>query len=230
MADVDTFASSLVINLAETKPASAAVVAGLAGAVILGMSANEAIVWGSTTALGVSLGDAVLTTAGYNTQVQTYTFPDFGGYTPVNRSQRLCFSSAMNQSQVGMYFQRASDSALFWNPNVDFGKYGNLVLSTPRGIWNLNGDQAWTAFDQEQGNRCEERWDMREIPSNQSAPDFNGTSMQVWASVPGDQSKNTAPTCATDDQHRFWDVTNQKIIYFDPNSQRLVETPMLGAN
>lgn len=158
----------------------------------------------------------------------TYTFPDFGGYTPVNRSQRLCFSSAMSQSQVGMYFQRSSDGALFWNPNVDFGKYGNLVLSTPRGIWNLNGDQAWTAFDQEQGNRCEQRWDMREIPANQGAPDFNGTSMQVWASVPGDQSKNTAPTCATDDQHRFWDVTNQKIIYFDPNSQKLVETPMLG--
>lgn len=80
MADVDTFASSLVINLAETKPASAAVVAGLAGAVILGMSANEAIVWGSTTALGVSLGDAVLTTAGYNTQVQTYFGKHFASY------------------------------------------------------------------------------------------------------------------------------------------------------
>lgn len=80
MADVETFAQSLVINLAETKPASAAIVAGVAGALVLGMSGNEAIVWGSTTALGVSLGDVVLTTAGYNTDVRTYFGKHFASY------------------------------------------------------------------------------------------------------------------------------------------------------
>lgn len=80
MADVDNFASSLIINLAEAKPAAAAAVAGISGALVLGMSGNEAIVWGATTALGVSLGDAVLTGAGYNTQVQTYFGKHFSSY------------------------------------------------------------------------------------------------------------------------------------------------------
>jgi hypothetical protein len=160
---------------------------------------------------------------------ETYTFPDFGGYTPVNRSSRLCFSSAMDQPDVGMYFKKDSDGSLYWNPNVDFGSYGDKVSPDPKwGLWNLNGDNEWTEFGQSTGDHCQQQYSLRQIPPGNGPPDFTKPALLIWTSSVNTVSLKTPGTCATTELQRFWQPSQEKIIYFDPNDKQLVETPMLG--
>lgn len=64
--------SNVLITLVEAKPVMAAATAGLASTFLLGLSAQEAIVFGGTCALGVSLGDTLLTSTGFLSDTRTY--------------------------------------------------------------------------------------------------------------------------------------------------------------
>ena len=72
--------TSVLLSLVEAKPVMAATVGGIASAVVLGLGGNEAIVFGGSVALGVSLGDAILTGAGYATDVRSYLQGGFSAY------------------------------------------------------------------------------------------------------------------------------------------------------
>lgn len=72
--------TEILLSLVEAKPVMAGVVGGIAGALILGLSSNEAIMFAGTTALGVSLGDAILTGAGYATEIRSYLDGGFSTY------------------------------------------------------------------------------------------------------------------------------------------------------
>ncbi len=64
--------TEFVMHLVEAKGVSAAVLAGVGGSFALGFGMREALQFGAVTALGVSLGDAVLTGAGVATKIQSY--------------------------------------------------------------------------------------------------------------------------------------------------------------
>jgi hypothetical protein len=72
--------TELLLNLVEAKPVMAAAVAGSISALVLGFGASESVAFGASVALGTSLGDALLTAAGYQTKVQSYLGGSFGTY------------------------------------------------------------------------------------------------------------------------------------------------------
>ena len=77
MSDIST---SLLLSLVEAKPVMAAAMGGIASAVVLGMGGNEAVVFSGSVALGVSLGDAILTGTGFATDVRSYLLGGFSTY------------------------------------------------------------------------------------------------------------------------------------------------------
>lgn len=72
--------TEILLSLVEAKPVMAGAVGGVAGALILGLSSSEAIMFAGTTALGISLGDAILTGAGYATEIRSYLDGGFATY------------------------------------------------------------------------------------------------------------------------------------------------------
>lgn len=72
--------TAVLLSLVEAKPVMAATMGGITSAVVLGLGGNEAIVFGGSVALGVSLGDAILTGAGYATDVRSYLKGGFSTY------------------------------------------------------------------------------------------------------------------------------------------------------
>jgi hypothetical protein len=73
-------ATEILLSLVEAKPVMAGLVSGVASAVVLGLDANEAIMFAGTTALGVSLGDALLSGAGFATKIESYLDGGFATY------------------------------------------------------------------------------------------------------------------------------------------------------
>lgn len=72
--------TSIIMTLVEAKPAFAAAVSGVVGAVALGLDAPDSIQFGCLVAAGTSFGDAVLTMGGVGTKIQTYMPKQFGAY------------------------------------------------------------------------------------------------------------------------------------------------------
>lgn len=67
-----------IAQLVEAKPFFGALVAGVGGRYFLQMRNEEAIQFGATVALGVSLGDALLSASGVMTKLETYIPSDLG--------------------------------------------------------------------------------------------------------------------------------------------------------
>lgn len=81
MAAPDKFSSTaFAMALVEAKPLMAAAVAGAASVAIFGYGMQEAIAFGASAALGTSLGDAVLTGAGFETKIQSYLGDSFATF------------------------------------------------------------------------------------------------------------------------------------------------------
>ena len=80
MASADFSTTAFMMALVEAKPLMAAAVAGAASMGVFGYNMQEAIAFGASAALGTSLGDAVLTGAGFETKVQSYLGDSFATY------------------------------------------------------------------------------------------------------------------------------------------------------
>lgn len=87
----------VIANLIEAKPVMAAAVAGLGSMVVMDMNSAEALAFGSSVALGTSLGDALLTGLGFQTKVQAYLGGTFSTYVdPMDFVGAAVGSTAIN--------------------------------------------------------------------------------------------------------------------------------------
>lgn len=142
------------------------------------------------------------------------TFPDYGGYTPPNRSSRLCFDSGATQAEAGIYFQRTGDGVEVWNPNVSWGDFSQVVF--PAGLY---GDQA--SIVPSSTDHCEI---YRGFPSNN--PSVTSKQMNGYAASSETLGKDLT-SCLQLQNARYWQSSQNRIVYKNPNNNQLVETPML---
>ncbi len=163
------------------------------------------------------------------------TFPDIGEshIAPPNRTTRLCFNSGSTQDNTGQQFDSRSDPSYHvWNPEVAFVPYATAVgkaLGYQR-YWGLNlGDGN---FDLLPGpspmvDHCQSLEELQFFPDPALGP-TPGDILEAWVPKASIQNLKTPQTCAVNQYQRFWQPSQQKIIYFDPNDSQLVETPLLS--
>lgn len=72
--------TQILMSLVEAKPVMAGVMGGIGSSFVLQLPVSESIVFAGTCALGVSLGDALLTGAGYETKIESYLDGGFSTY------------------------------------------------------------------------------------------------------------------------------------------------------
>ncbi len=147
----------------------------------------------------------------------TYTFPDYGGYTPPNRSARLCFDSGESQSDAGFFFERKKDSERFWNPNVTWYPF---VYQAFGGVQVYGDNQSYSDPQQDQ---CQV---YRKFQSQDLA--MTNSPMSAYTTTTESLALGTdMAACLKLDNSRYWQKSQKRIVYKDPASQTLVETQML---
>jgi len=172
---------------------------------------------------------------GFTTEKNVSTFPDIGEshIAPPNRTTRLCFNSGSTQDNTGQQFDSRSDPSYHvWNPEVAFVPYATAVgkaLGYQR-YWGLNlGDGN---FDLLSGpsplvDHCQSLEELQFFPDPALGPTPTDI-LEAWVPKASIQNLKTPQTCAINQYQRYWQPSQQKIIYFDPNDNQLVETPMLS--
>lgn len=143
-----------------------------------------------------------------------FSFPDYGGYTAPNRSSRLCFDSSLNQTEAGIYFERTGDGVQIWNPNVSWGDFSQLVF--PAGLY---GDQASLVPSTQ--DHCEV---FRGFPSKN--PTVTSKQMNGFAASSDTMGKDLT-SCLQLPNSRYWQASANRIVYTNPNNNKMVETPIL---
>lgn len=143
-------------------------------------------------------------------------FPNYGGYTPPNRSARLCFDSGATQAEAGIFFRRDNDGVQIWNPNVSWFPFSQQVF--PAGAYGDTASLVDAGTD-----HCEV---YRGFPSNN--PAVGSTSMVAYAA----SSDSTAvgkdlSACLKLQNARYWQPSQNRIVYKNPNNDQMVETPLM---
>ena len=167
-------------------------------------------------------------TCNYLVDGKLYSHENLASFVaPPNRAPRLCFDSAGTQSQMGMVFSFDSNPGeQIWNPNVSFVGYGNDVenLEGKRFAYP-NTDGSFTVVDGSialpEVDQCQS---FEELQNFENPSDNNR--LRAWVPRKDLQQRNTLKSCVVDKNHRFWMPSQQKIVYLDPDSNTLVETPM----
>lgn len=161
------------------------------------------------------------------------TFPDIGenGIAPPNRTTRLCFNSGSTQDNTGQQFDSRTDPLMhYWNPNVAYIPYATMV-SKALGVnyyWGLNlGDGNYDPITQPGPlqDQCQSLEELQLIPNGTVPPPED--ILEAWVPKASIQNLKTPSTCAVSQYQRFWQPSQQKIIYFDPNNNKIVETQMM---
>ena len=162
------------------------------------------------------------------------SFPDFGTEpAPPNRAARLCFDSGLIQDKAGMMFINGTDGSRQWNPNVFYGAFGaevaRLEFDNPWGVPTATG--GWDFMNGSDGvtDHCEAYKTAVHVPTN-SYPNPGSDTMTLWAATEDVAQFTTLQTCVTDGNKRFVMPSQKKIVYMDPLTSQLVETPMLDLN
>lgn len=156
----------------------------------------------------------------YDGKGQYFTFPNYNGITPVNRSARLCFSAGESYVDAGRYFERSTDKKRWVNPNIPWTLERQDEHYRPTDFDTLTDPNDRLAILPPETDQCQ--FNSRIFSSG----NLSQNTLQAWVRTQKSSAFDTNIMGCLGAGGRIWQRSKNKVLYLNPFNQQPVQTPM----